>query len=93
MYFRNNEVGKGLPRDTKPTPFPRTTTEQSQVTSTSVNSLNRNCHEFVNEGHHSYDSMSPIKLASTNVNVFSEEETQEMDDDNFSNDLRQRLIL
>ena len=93
MYFRNNGISKNLPQDTKPTPFPRTlTAEQTQATSSSVNTLNRNCHEFVNDGH-GLQPMSAINLGSSNASFFSEDETEEMDNGEFSDDLQQRLIL
>lgn len=94
MYFRNYEMGKALPQNTKPTPFPRiTASEQTQASSPSVNTLNRNCNEFINEGH-SYKSMSTINLGSTNVSGFSDgEPDDETDNADFSNDPHQRLIL
>lgn len=93
MYFRNNEMGKVLSQDTKPTPFPRTgTAEVTQAISPSVNTLNRNCHEFVNDGH-DLKPMAVVNLGSSNVSFFSHDEMEDTDNEEFSNDLHQRLIL
>lgn len=94
MYFRNNVVDKGLPRDTKPTPFPRTlTSDESQVTSTTVNALNKNCYEVVNDGHNLYQSLAPVQLGLNDENIYLEDDTEDKDHDDFSNDMHQRLIL
>jgi hypothetical protein len=94
MYFRNNEMGKSLPQETKPTPFPRTISgDTSPPTAPSVNTLNRNCHEFVNDEHHSFRPMTAINLASAEVSGFSDDEIDDTDRDDFSNDPHQRLIL
>jgi hypothetical protein len=87
-------MGKSLPREIKPTPFPRTITGDTSPVTTppSVNTLNKNCHEFVNDEHHSIRQMTAINLGSTDVSGFSDE-TDDMDHDDFSNDPHQRLIL
>jgi hypothetical protein len=91
LYFRNNELGKSLPQDTKPTPFPRTTA--TEASAPSVNTLNKDCHELVNDEYRSYKSISTLNLSSTEVNGFSEDETESMDNADFSNDPHQRLIF
>lgn len=94
MYFKNNNLCKVLPQDTKPTPFPRSTTSASLVgTAPSVIALNKNCHEIVNDDFKHYQSATSLNVTSTEVNGFSDDDTEEMDNVDFSNDPHQRLIL
>lgn len=90
LYFRNNEMGKGLPQDTKPTPFPRTAVPvMSEASAPSVNTLNKNCHELVNDEMSSYKSMTTLNVS--DANGFSDDENENLED--FSNDPHQRLIF
>lgn len=92
MYFRNHEVGKGLPQGTKPTPFPRTvSSDVSEASAPTVNTLNKNCHELVNDEFSSNKPMSNLNLSSTDINGFSDDENDDKVD--FSNDPHQRLIF
>lgn len=87
-------MGKGLPQDTKPTPFPRTVApNMTEPSAPSVNTLNRNCHELVNDEMRSYKSMTTLNVSSTDVNGFSDDETEDMDSADFSTDPHQRLIF
>jgi hypothetical protein len=91
MYFRNNELTKILPQDMKPTPFPRTTTSPNLMASApTVNTLNKNCHEFIND-EKIYQSATSLNLNVTDANESpSDEDTEEMD---YSTDPHQRLIF
>lgn len=92
MYFRNNEVGKGLPQSTKPTPFPRTViSEASEPSAPSVNTLNKNCHELVTDKFSSNKTMTNLNLSSADTNGYSDDENDDKAD--FCNDPHQRLIF
>lgn len=93
MYFKNNPLGRSLAQDKKPTPFPRTTTSASFSTASAptVNTLNGNCHEIVNEDYNFYQSAA--MLNSAEVNGFSDEDVDDLENVDFSTDPHQRLIL
>lgn len=97
MYFRNTGINKGLPQDLKPTPFPRTTTSASlapAATAPGLNTLNKNCHELITDDYRHYQSASSLNLNTTDVNGFlDDDDTEELDDMEYSTDPHQRLIL
>lgn len=92
MHFRNNEMGKVFSPDMKPTPFPRTTTSNHILTTSapSLQALNNNCHELINDGF--YSAPSNLQSIATEVHDFSDDEGEEINVD-YSNDPHQRLIM
>lgn len=94
MYFRNHELSKIFPQGKKPTPFPRTTSAGPMTSAPGVNTLNRNCHEIVNDDCNYYESVASLNMDTTEVNVFLDaDDTEEMGNVDYSNDPHQRLIL
>lgn len=85
MYFKNNELNKVFP-DMKPTPLPRTTSTASAPT---VNTLNRNCHEFINDDY--YQSATTLNMDSSEA--YLDDDTEELDNVDYSNDPTERLII
>lgn len=88
MYFRNNPMSKVFPVDVKPTPVPRSVYAASAP---SVNTLNRNCHEFVSDDF--YQSATTLNINEPEVCDYIEDVTEELDNVDFSNDPRERLII
>lgn len=88
MYFKNNELGKVCPTSMKPTPLPRTTTDMSAST---INTLNRNCHEFVGDEY--YQSVASLNTNPSAGNAFLDDDTEELEYVDYSNDPTERLII
>lgn len=93
MYFRNHELSKVFPHGIKPTPFPRNTSAGSMLPTLSVNTLNQNCHEITNDGSNYYDSIASLKMDTTDVTGFFEDDDTEEAGNIYSTDPHQRLIL
>jgi hypothetical protein len=95
MHFRNNnEACKVLPQDMKPRPFPRITANNVPTApAPSITTLNKNCHELINDDFNYYRSAASLNMGSTDGDTLSDEEREELDDVDFSNDPHQRLIL
>lgn len=94
MYFRNNELGNVLPPDMKPTPLPRNTASANRYekspTAPLVKTLNENCHEIINTGGCYQPGTS---LDFKEARNYSDDETAEIEDVDYSNDPHQRLIM
>ncbi|CRL05146.1 CLUMA_CG018156, isoform A [Clunio marinus] len=95
MHFKNNSLMR-VSTETKSVPFPRTTTSDNFVASSApeVNKLNKNSYEIVNDDFTYYKSAADLNMESnsTEVNGFSDEETEEMENVDIYNDPHQRLI-
>lgn len=97
MYFRNNGLSaKVLPLDKKPTPFPRTSATGSSI-APSVSTLNKNCHEIINNDFGYYRSAATLNNtdASTGVNEMfvDDDEDETLENVDIDNDPHQRLIM
>lgn len=95
MYFKNNELFKASQQNKMPTPSPRTTASSSSGGPT-VSTLNKNCHEIINndfDGYYKAATELNYTNASTAVNEYVDDEDDEvLENVNIDNDPHQRLI-
>ena len=81
-------MSKVFPVDKLPMPLPRSANAASAPT---INTLNRNCHEFVSEDF--YHSATTLNINQPEVVDYLEDDTEELENVDFSNDQRERLII
>lgn len=90
MYFKNT-TNQLFTQDKKPTPLPR---NPAVISAPTVNTLNQSCYEVINDDF--YHSATKLNVDSSTVNTFidvDEDEDEEMENVDYSNDPRERLIL
>lgn len=92
QFNRTNELFFKPPQqETKPTPLPRGV--GSAPSAPSINTLNKACHEVINDDYNYYKSATTLNISQSEADGLSDDDNEELDDVNISSDPHQRLIL